>query len=400
MQMKSRWGLSILAMAGMAGGVGCAKAANPTQVSTSFMWIATAGDRMVRSYNVDLTSGAVGQTGSAVATGVQPQAMAITPDGSALFIANSGDNSINGYSVNSDGTLKTQGSTPTAGQFPIALAIDPTGSFLFAADQQSGDVSAYKISSGSLTSLGATATQTQGSPSSSPSALVVSPTGSFLYVANDATNTVLGFSYDSNGTLTPLAAPNPNPCATAPGYCVPVGSNPAGLAFSRCAGVSSATSTCAAADDNNLFLSNAGSNNISIFTACIQTSSTCATPDGTLAEIPSGSPIASCCGPANIMVDPAGNFVYVLDRGSAEIGEYTYSSVTGVLTALSTTSASTGVSPFSGGITANISNTNWVYVTNSGASSISAFSISAGRLTPLSSGPILVSGQPTAILVR
>jgi DNA-binding beta-propeller fold protein YncE len=400
MQMKSRWGLSILAIACMVGGVGCAKATNPTQVVTAFMWIATAGDKMVRSYNINLTSGAIGQIGSAVATGVQPQAMAITPDGSALFIANSGDNTINGYSVNSDGTLKAQGSTATAGQFPIALAIDPTGTFVFAADQQSGDVSAYKISSGSLTPLGATPTQTQGSASSSPSALVVSPTGGFLYVANGATNTVLGFSYDSNGTLTPLPAPNPNSCATAPGYCVPVGSNPAGLAFSRCAGVSSATATCATADDNDLFVSNAGSNNISIFTACIQTSSTCAAPDGTLSEIRSGSPVASCCGPTNILVDPAGNFVYVLDRGSAEVGEYTYSPVTGALTALSTTPASTGVSPFSGGITANTSNTNWVYVTNSGASSISAFSISAGRLTPLSSGPILVAGQPTAILVR
>ena len=400
MQMKSRWVLAVLAAACIAGEIGCAKASNPGRVSTSFMWVATAGDQMVRSYNINLTSGAVSQTGNAVATGVQPQAMAIAPDGSALFIANSGNNTISAYSVNSDGTLKGQGSTPTAGQFPIALAIDPTGKLLFAADQQSGDVSVYQISSGSLHSLGANPTQTQGSPSSSPSALAVSPSGSFLYVANSATNTVLGFSYDSNGTLTPLPAPNPNPCATAPGYCVTVGANPDGLAFSRCAGISSATVTCATADDNNLFVSNSGSNNISIFSACIQTSAACAAADGTLTAIPSGSTVAACCGPSNFMIDPAANFVYVLDRGSAEVGQYSYSPVTGMLTALSTTVPSTGVSPFSSGITANTSNTNWLYVTNAGASSISAFSISTGRLTPLSSGPILVAGQPTAILVR
>jgi len=400
MQMKSRWGLAVLVGACIAGEIGCAKASNSAQVSTSFMWVATAGDQTVRSYKVNLSSGAVSQAGDAVATGVQPQAMAITPDGSALFIANSGDNTISAYSVNSDGTLKAQGSTPTAGQFPIALAIDPSGKFLFAADQQSGDVSAYTISSASLTSVGATPTQTQGSPSSNPSALAVSPSGSFLYVANSATNAVLGFSYDSNGALSPLPAPNPNPCATAPGYCIAVGANPAGLAFSRCAGISSASATCPTADDNNLFVANSGSNNISIFSACIQTSAACAAANGTLTAIPSGATVAACCGPANFMIDPAGNFVYVLDRGSAEVGQYTYSPVTGILTALSTTVPSTGVSPFSSGITANTSNTNWIYVTNAGASSISAFSISAGRLTPLSSGPILVSGQPTAIMVR
>jgi DNA-binding beta-propeller fold protein YncE len=401
MQMKSRWVLAALAVASIAAWNGCAKANNPSQVTNSLMWIATAGDLMVRSYSINLTTGQVGQTGSAVATGVQPQAMALTPDSSALFIANSGDNTINGYSVNSNGTLKVQGSTHSVGQFPAAVAIDPSGKFLFAVDQQSGDVSSYKISSTSLTAVGATPTQSASSLSSNPSAIAVSPTGNFLYVANSATSTVLGFSYDSNGVLTPLPSANPNPCGpSAPGYCVQVGANPAGLAFSRCAGVASSTSTCATADGNNLFVSNAGSNNISIFTACIQASTTCSAPDGTLAALSSGGTVASCCGPATLMVDPAADFVYVLNRGAAQVGEFTYSPVTGTLTALSTTLASTGISPFSGGITANTSNTNWVYVSNTGASSISAFSVSAGRLTGLSSGPILVSGQPTAILVR
>src|SRR6185437_7584728 len=48
---------------------------------------------------------------------------------------------------------------------------------------------------------------------------------------------------------------------------------------------------CTVGDDNNLFVSNSGSNNISIFSACIQVSATCGgggtAPDGTLTEIPS-----------------------------------------------------------------------------------------------------------------
>lgn len=400
MQMKSRWVLAALAVGSIAACNGCAQANNSSQATTSLMWIATAGDQMVRSYSIDLTDGEVGQTGGAVPTGVQPQAMALTPDSAALFIANSGDNTITAYSVGSNGTLTAQGSTPTPGQFPVALAMDPRGKILFAVDQQSGDVSSYTISSTSLTAVGSTPTQTPSSLSSVPSAIVVSPTGNILYVANSATSEVIGFSYDSNGVVTPLPTANPNPCPSAPGYCVQVGANPEGLAFSRCAGVASANSTCTTADDNNLFVSNAGSNNISIFTACIQTSTTCSTPDGTLTPLSSGGTVSSCCGPATIMVDPAANFVYILNRGAAQVGEFTYSPVTGTLTALSTTLAATGVSPFSGGITANITNTNWLFVTNTGASSISAFSISGGRLTVFSSGPILVPGQPTAILVR
>src|SRR5262249_1251524 len=98
MQMKSRWVLAALAVMSIAAWNGCAHANNPGQFTTSHMWIATAGDRMVRSYSINLRSGEVGQTGSAVVTGVQPQAqpqaMALTPNSSALFIANSGDNTI------------------------------------------------------------------------------------------------------------------------------------------------------------------------------------------------------------------------------------------------------------------------------------------------------------------
>src|SRR5215471_7697709 len=106
MQMKFRWVLAVLAVGSIVAWNGCAQASNPSQVSTSRMWIATAGDLMVRSYNINLTTGQVGQTGNPVITGVQPQAMALTPDSSALFIANSGDNTISAYSVNSDGSLK------------------------------------------------------------------------------------------------------------------------------------------------------------------------------------------------------------------------------------------------------------------------------------------------------
>src|SRR5579864_525496 len=342
MRIESRWALAVLAIACLAGLNSCATAKNPASSTTASMWVATAGDQMVRSYSINLTSGAVSQVGNAVVTGVQPQAMAITPDGKTLFIANSGDSSISGYSINSDGTLSAQGATPSSGQLPVALAIDPSGKFLFVANQgvitdnTSGTVSVFAIGSGSLTSQGSFPTELPSDTTGTgPSSLVVSPVTfpcsvlisgtltneacSVIYVANQFTNTVGAYEYyvDGSGNFNFV----PGAIGGSP---YPAGASPSGVALSRCAGVTTATAVCATADGNNLFVSNAGSNEISIFSACIQTSTTCATPDGILTPLSSGSPAAACCGPTTFMVDPAADFVYVLERGSAQVGQFRY----------------------------------------------------------------------------
>lgn len=405
MRKKSRWGLAALALACVAGTGSCINAKNPNTVTQAFMWVATTGDQMVRSYTVQLDNGAIAQVGNAISTGVQPQAMAITPDGQFVFIANTGDSTIGIYAVKSDGSLSSVSSTPSSGQMPVALAVDPTGKFLFAVDQQSGDISSYGISESqsslSLTAKGPTPVPTPSiSLASSPTALAVSPNGGFVYATDSANNTVTGFSYDNTGALTPLPGIPQGTCGLA-GYCVQVGINPAGVAFSRCAGVSAkGTAACTTGPDNdNLFVSNAASNTISIFSACIQTSAACATPNGTLTAV--GTPVAACCGPTTFMVNPQVNFVYVLEAGSAQIGQFRYAPVNGSLTALSPASASTGTAPFAASISANTTNTSWIFSSNAGASTISGFSVTAsGRLTGLSTGPFAVPAQPAAILLH
>ena len=411
MRMNRRWAATaVLASACVAMG-SCTTATNPFSFTQSFIWIATAGDQILRPFTIQLLSGAIEQVGDGVSTGSHPGAlplaMTVTPNGQTVILSN-GDNTVDTYTVNSDGSLTPQTPITSIGQLPVAIAVDPTGNFLFAADQGSGDVSSYKISSGSLSPIGQVLLPTPaGAPQASPSALAVAPTGNFLYVTDRVNNTLLGFSYDSAGNITPLPGPQntqPNPCGLQPSvFCVPVGANPDGLAFSRCAGINPATptTTCANSDDNNLFVSNAGSNSVSIFTACIQASASCSTPNlGTLTELPTGSPVAACCGPSQILIDPVADFVYVLEAGASQLGEFSYSPVTGALTTLSPASVSTGSAPFAAGITANTSNTNWVVVTNANSSNASVFAISGGRLTGLASGPILLPSQPTAVAVR
>jgi 6-phosphogluconolactonase len=402
MGMKSRWVLVVLATAPIFVWNSCI-GSNSAPANTSFMWVATQGDQKVRSYTISQETGAInpiGTNGTPVATGAQPTAMIIAPGSNSMFVVNAGG-TVTAYTVNSNGTLAVSGSgTNTGGSTPVALAADPAGKFLFVANQgtssdvASGTISVFMIQGTGLKAVGTpVSTATQGQVGGSgPSAVAVSPVGNYLYVANQFSNNVDEFTFDSTGALTFKNF-------------YTAGINPSGLAFSRCAGVASntVTASCTVADDNNLFVSNSGSNNISIFSACIQVSATCSAPDGTLTGIPSGSPVAAGVGPATILVDRTSDFIYVVDRGSSQVSAYQYSPATGVLTPLGTGSG--GASVFSGGITANIANTtttfNWIVLTNNGSSSLSPFKVAVtGRLTAPNSGQYAVQGQPSAILLR
>src|ERR1700756_1441465 len=137
MGMKSRWVLVVLAMALVFVFNSCSS--SNISVNTSFMWVATQGDQMVRSYTISQNNGSInpiGSNGTPVATGAQPQAMILTPDGKSMFMANAGG-TITGYTVNGDGTLVAAGSPVNAGSIPVALVADAAGKFLFVANQGS-----------------------------------------------------------------------------------------------------------------------------------------------------------------------------------------------------------------------------------------------------------------------
>ena len=396
----------------------CTNSSGVGATGTGFVWVATEGDQRVQAFNINQSSGSIGAVGSSQPTGVQPTAMALTPDGTALFIANSSDHSITSYSVNSDGSLGTGSTTdtttsctlppppcqgapppPTCGVLPVSLTIDPSGKFLFVATQgtfdqcdltgnnSSGGVSAYTISGTNLTLNSSVETQAPTDlTGTGPSAVLASPSGNFLYVANQFSNTIQAFSYDaSTGALSPLGTPDT------------VGSNPSGLAFSRCAGITTGTASCPAADGNNLFVTNSGSNNVSIFTACIQLSTTCSIPNGHLVPV-STSPVAAGNSPVAIFVQPVLNFVYAVNSKGNNVTQYRYSSATGALTTLSPAAVNAGANPVGGGVT---SDGTYVVVSNNNGSSMSIYSVGpGGQLAPGPTATVTLAGQPAAILVR
>lgn len=416
-------GCLLVGVALIASMLSCFKSNISGITGTGLIWVATQGNQQVTAFTINLSSGAVSQVGNGQPTGVQPSAMAVTPDGKTLFIANTSDNTISSYTVNSDGSLTaSKSTTPTLSQGPggcsgncvsmglgpVAMSIDPSGKFLFVADQGQptnvntpGGVSVFAISGTSLMAAGPACpagftlstcpfsiTDPVTGFSTGPSAVVVAPTGNFLYVANTLANTVEGFSYDATtGALTSLGS-------------TATGTNPSSLAFSRCAGVSTGTLNCPAADANTLFVANAGSNTLSAFAACIQVSSACATPNGSLVQT-SGSPIGAEVSPVSVIVNPAANFIFALNSRSNTISQYRYSPATGVLSQLTPPSLSTGFSPFGGGVT---SDGTYVVVSNNNGSSISVYAVtSTGPTGRLALGPtptVTLAGQPSAIIVR
>jgi len=398
--MKCRFVVCCLGLA-LCGLTACSsRSLTATGTGSAVLWFTTQGDNSLWTYEVTLSSGGISQVGSPASTGSFPFTIAVNPTLSTLFVDNRASQSISVYSIGSGGGLTPVSSTTKSGATPMGMAVDPTGKFLFVANQgtlnltgsgaQPGTISVFSIN-------GTTLTAVKGSPfktelpadvsGSGPVAVVVSATGKFLYVANNYSGTVTGFSIGSSGALTQFATPP---------YIV--GTAPAGLAIIPGGGF--------------LYVANSSpvSDSVSAFMICDQVVTSCANPnkpDGTLTPV-QGSPFPAGLGPIAIAADPSFHFLYVLNKQSNQISEYTYATGTGVLSQLSTPSVSTGQTPTSmvvvaGTTGSDVGNTltnptDYVYVTNLGDSTISAFTLNTttGVLTPLGQA-ITTTVNPAAI---
>jgi 6-phosphogluconolactonase len=376
--------------------LGCSNNSTLVTTGNGLLFVTAQANTTLSVYGINLSSGALSTIGASVGTGAGPAAIAITPALDALFVANSGSNNISSYTSDSSGVLaQTAGTTP-AGKTPMGLAVDPRGKFLYVANQGSSDISAFSINGAALTPV-------PGSPFTTipvgysyvngtlPVAVAVSFTGNYLYVANQLANFVSVFSINSTtGALKPLGVPFYN-----------VGTSPSGLGISPNGGF--------------LYVMNAGadSNNISAFAICdfvVTSCNTPTTPDGTLTEV-TGSPFSTGLGPVAIAFDLNFNFAYVVSTGSNTISQYSYGTGNGVLTPLSPATISTGLTPVgiavrTGATGTDIGNTitnptDYVYVANNGAGTISVYTLTTSTgLLNVSGTPLTTFGLTSAITVK
>jgi DNA-binding beta-propeller fold protein YncE len=323
-----------------------------------------------------------------------PSAMLLAPSGSTLFIANSASDNISTYAVNSNTSLTAGSSTSPTGMTPLAMATDSAGHFLFVANQglqvdpASGTISVFSIQNGSLTEVAGSrfrVADVSASSGTGPAAIAVTPDGKFLYVANQFDGTVTGFSVDTtSGALTR-------------GSTLLVGTAPSGMAITP--------------DGGFLYLANSGSSNVSAFAICNQVVTSCSvptSPDGSLTPV-AGSPFSAGLGPAAMVAAPSGKFLFVVDRQSNQISEFKIATGTGVLSANTQASISTGSTPAGVAVrlgttvvAATQGTTDYLYVTNLAASTMTSYSFDStvGLLGLVSSTPVVTGGQPSAVATK
>ena len=276
-----------------------------------------------------------------------PSSVAVSPNGSFLYVSNRGLNTVSAYTIGGSGTLAPIAGSPfAAGTNPSAVTVSPNGSFLYVSNQGSNNVSAYTIGgAGAITAI-------TGSPFASgaaPSGVAVSPNGSFLYVSNQGSNNVSAYTITpGTGVLVPIASNAGNPFAA--------GTSPSAVTVSPLG--------------NFLYVSNQGSNNVSAYTITAGT--------GVLVPVASGIPFAAGTSPSAVTVSPNGSFLYVSNQGSNNVSAYTITAGTGVLVPI----ASNVGNPFAAGtspsaVTAS-PNGGFLYVSNQGSHNVSAYTITGG----------------------
>jgi 6-phosphogluconolactonase (cycloisomerase 2 family) len=303
------------------------------------------------------------------------------------------------YSVASDGKLAVVGTTMLNGSaYPVAEAMDSAGKFLFVADL-GGTVSVLSIGSGGSLS------EVSGSPFPLPtesrgqspiaSALAVTPTvfpvlgtqdtscAGFtppttenLYVTDSANYAVVNYSVSSSGALTLVPS-----TTLAPG--IATGTVPSGVTVDPC--------------NRFVFVSNQSpNNNVSAYKICFAVSAQCPNADYSLQEV-TGSPYAVGNLPGPLLVNPLGQFLYVLNTGSGTISTFRISSATGTLSPL--TPATVSVNSFPQSIAIR-SDDLWLFVTNLNSANVSEFAITpaTGQLTPLP--PITTDNYPWGVAVK
>lgn len=374
--------------------------------SDGLVIVATQGTGEVQAFAYSLGNGHISQVGSPPLTTGVPSLLALDPTGNFAYVVVNG-NGIQSYKVDSSGTLTPLGSV-IPDPNPVAMAVDSAGKFLFVAEGLNVAVNSYTIGSdGTLTSVPGTyvfpptvvpanLAALASSPTVFPYQNAVcstsggnnAPTTEYLYVADSANYVVWQFGVDtSSGALT-------NPPGFSQAQSFTTGPVPSGVAVDSC--------------NRFVYASNQQNNTISAFTICngLSTQSEICTsaplPPGGLVPVigspfslPGSSSGGGANGPGPLLVDPFGNFLYVLNTGSNTIAPFHISPVSGSLTSQTVVAAGLGAKWM-----AIRSDDNWLFVSNYTAATISQYSITpaTGVLTPL---PITITDNyPWGIAVK
>ena len=126
-----------------------------------------------------------------------------------MYATDLGNNNVISLSIAASTSALTPvaGSPFTAGTGPNAVAVDPSGTLVYVSNKGSNDVSAFNSKAGVLTQVKTGPTQPGlWNCSGNSGFLSFDANGTFLFVCNTATNGVASFGINPDGTL--LAVPD------------------------------------------------------------------------------------------------------------------------------------------------------------------------------------------------
>lgn len=268
--------------------------------SSHFLYVVNSIERTVSGYSINAANGMVSSVGAATATGDTPIYAVATPDGKFLYVANGGTTSdVSAYRINqATGMLTptTPASFATTGNTdPIGIATDTSSAHVYTANVHGISAFAIDAASGNLTDVA-------GTPVAAPAGvsfqnLAVSPNGAFLYVTDSATNRVWIYALNTAG-LPVLSGPP-----------APAGSFPESI-------VVDATGKFA-------YVANWISNDVTSYTI---------TP-GTGVLVPAARTLLGAgCEPQELVLDPSSAHLFVSCPGLSSIAEFSINATSGALT--------------------------------------------------------------------
>jgi len=227
---------------------------------------------------------------SPLTLGYPPTAMVTTPTNSFLYVA--GPGAIYVYTINADGSLTgSSGGAAVAIVDVIALDVSPDGNWLFGLDSATTVVDQFQInkSTGSLSSVAATA-YTVSNAVVVPKAIRVAPNGTLVFAALGTGGDVVFTFNTTSGALASSQTLAP-PTATTSDNALAIDSTTSFVYIAR-SGTSGGTAV------------------YGIGAA------------GALNSV-AGSPFAAGNGPASVVLDSTGKFVYVANSTDGTISGYT-----------------------------------------------------------------------------
>ncbi len=287
-----------------------------------------------------------------------PVGIGFTPNRAYAFVCNSGTNVISQFSVNTTTGQLTANSpaTFTTSSSPNDIVISPNGLYAYIATRSSNLVVVANISAGGLLSANSTNSATNCY------SVAIHPSGNYVYASLQSSSAIAQFSVGVGGALTPLS-----PATVGIG----TGNTPLRMAIT--------------ASGNYLYA------------ACGNSIAAYSIASGALTLINNYTVAA---GPVTIALHPSGNYLYsASETNPGTINQFSINSSTGVLTALSPASITTGAIDDAIGIAINGAGT-YAYVGCDGGASVYQLAIAGnGTLSALSPASFSLAGVQTVTII-